>query len=48
MLAVFGAAAGGLLAGLLFAPKKGSETRSSLIEYLRKHCPHLYHTYRGE
>lgn len=41
LLAILGAAAVGVAIGILVAPRKGSETRESIIDFLKKHCPDL-------
>jgi hypothetical protein len=40
-IAVLGSAAAGLAAGMLLAPRKGSETRDNIMEFIRRHCHDL-------
>jgi hypothetical protein len=41
MIAVLGSAAAGLFAGMLLAPRKGSETRENVMDFIRRHCREL-------
>lgn len=38
LLALAGAAAFGAMCGVLFAPRKGSDTRTALVHYIKTHC----------
>jgi gas vesicle protein len=39
LLAIAGAATLGAACGMLFAPRKGSETRDYIRVFLKSHCP---------
>lgn len=39
VLAAVGGAAVGAAAALLLAPEKGSDTRKSIIDFVKSHCP---------
>ncbi|MCC8119092.1 MAG: YtxH domain-containing protein [Bacteroidales bacterium] len=41
LLAVIGGAVAGAAAGLLLAPKRGSETREEIIEFIKEKCPFM-------
>lgn len=38
-LAILGGAVAGAAAALLFAPQKGSDTRDSIADFIKSHCP---------
>lgn len=41
LLTVLGAAAAGAAAGILMAPRKGSETRDNIKDFIKSHYPSI-------
>jgi gas vesicle protein len=48
LLAIAGAATIGAACGMLFAPRKGSETRDYIRVFLKSHCPCTCNTHLND
>ena len=44
LLAALGGAVVGAAAALLLAPQKGSDTRDSIVDFVKSHCPKMKET----
>ena len=41
LLAALGGAGVGAAAAILLAPQKGSDTRESIVDFVKSHCPKM-------
>lgn len=44
LLAVLGGAVAGAAVGMLFAPKRGVETREEIMDFIKEKCPFMKHS----